>query len=56
MESVTKQLSEGFILTVGITPPKPGRERSASLYITTMLVLIVVAAAAMFGFILSRVL
>jgi hypothetical protein len=56
MANVTQQISEGFILTVGITPPKPGRERSAGRYILTMLALTVASAAAMFGLILSHVL
>jgi hypothetical protein len=56
MANVSRQLSEGFILTVGITPPRPGKERSAGRYITSMLVLIVAAAAGMFGFILTRLL
>jgi hypothetical protein len=56
MSDVTKQLSEGFILTVGITPPKPGNEITAARYITGMLALTVAGAAAMFAFILSRVL
>lgn len=56
MADVAKQLSEGFILTVGITPPKPGRERLANRYITTMLALTVAGAAAMFAFILTHVL
>ncbi len=54
MDSVSKQLSEGFILTVGITPPKAGRERIANRYITVMLALIVAGAIGMFAFILSR--
>jgi hypothetical protein len=54
MTDVSKQLSEGFILTVGITPPKPGRELTAGRYITGMLALTVAGAAAMFAFILSR--
>jgi len=56
MADVTKQLSEGFILTVGITPPSKGRELTAGRYITGMLALTVAGAAAMFAFILSRVL
>jgi hypothetical protein len=55
MNDISKQLSEGFILTVGITPPKPGRERLASRYITTMLGLIVAGAAALFTLIYTQV-
>ena len=54
MADVAKQLSEGFILTVGITPPQKNRERTAARYITTMLALTVAGAAAMFAFIFSR--
>ncbi|MEG9430845.1 hypothetical protein [Terriglobus sp. ADX1] len=56
MADITKQLGEGFILTVGITPPGKNRERTAARYITGMLALTVAGAAAMFAFILSRVL
>jgi len=54
MSDVTKQLSEGFILTVGITPPKPERARNAGRYITAMLALTVAGAAAMFALIFTR--
>ena len=56
MNEVGRQLSEGFILTVGITPPKRGREEMANRYIVAMLAATVAGAAAMFAFILSRVL
>lgn len=56
MADITKQLSEGFILTVGITPPSKGRERTAGRYITGMIALAITGAAAMFAFILTRVL
>jgi hypothetical protein len=56
MTDLSKQLSEGFILTVGITPPKPGRELTASRYIVGMLVLAVAGAAAMFTLILHHLL
>jgi hypothetical protein len=55
MTDISKQISEGFILTVGITPPKAGKERTAGRYITGMLALAVASAAAMFAFILTRV-
>jgi hypothetical protein len=54
MSDVTKQLSEGFILTVGITPPRPGKEITASRYITGMIALALTGAAAMFTFSLTR--
>ncbi len=56
MSDVTKQLSEGFILTVGITPPSQGRERTANRYIVTMLALTFAGAAAMFALIFTRLL
>ena len=55
MSNVSRQLSEGFILTVGITPPKPGRERIANRYIASMIALSIAGAAAMFGFILLQI-
>ena len=55
MSNVSRQLGEGFILTVGITPPKPGRERVANRYITGMIALSIAAAAGMFAFILMQI-
>ncbi len=54
MADLSRKLSEGFILTVGITPPRQGRERTAGRYITGMLVLTVAGAAAMFALIFSH--
>lgn len=55
MEDLSRKLSEGFILMVGITPPKKGRERTAGRYITGMLALTVMGAAAMFALILTHI-
>ncbi len=55
MSNISRQLGEGFILTVGITPPKPGCERIANRYITGMIALSIAAAAGMFALILSQV-
>ena len=34
MRTISNLVSEGFIWSVGITRPKPGRERQAALFIT----------------------
>lgn len=41
-------VSEGFIWAVGITRPKPGKERTAALFISFTLVGVVVAVAVAF--------
>ena len=42
--SLSDLVGKGFIWAVGITPPKPGKERTAALFITGALLAIVVAA------------
>ena len=54
MGRISNAVSEVFIQGVGITRPKPGQERRAALYITTMLGLTVAGAFAMFFFLLHR--
>lgn len=51
MKSLTKFVSEGFIWGVGITRPNKGKEGSAGLFITGMLVGVILAAGAVFLFI-----
>lgn len=55
MKRLTDWVSEGFIWGVGITRPKPGRERLAAWFITGALVGSVVAVAAVFFFLLGKV-
>ena len=46
-----KRIAEGFILTVGITPPRPGHEQTAALFISALLggtLLIAIAAFVLF--------
>lgn len=47
---------DGFIMTVGITPPKPEKKRSATIFIASGLILTVVAVAALFIFVVTHVL
>lgn len=54
MKKVTELVSEGFIWSVGITRPKPGKERIAALYITVTLTATLLGAAAVFAFLLTR--
>jgi hypothetical protein len=54
MKKLTDLVSEGFIWSVGITRPRPGQERRAAIYITTTLAVSVLAAVAMFFFLLGR--
>ncbi|WP_263379303.1 hypothetical protein [Granulicella paludicola] len=49
MTKVTDIVSEGFIWSVGITRPKPGKERQAAIYIS---VLVGGVAAVFIGFFL----
>ena len=44
-----KAIMNGFINFFGITQPTPKQERQASWFITGLLALIVIAAAAVFG-------
>jgi hypothetical protein len=55
MKKMTELVSEGFIWSVGITRPKPGKERIAALYITATLVATLLGAAGAFLFVLSRI-
>jgi len=55
MRKLTDLVSEGFIWGVGITRPKPGKERVAAIYITTTLIGSVLGAVAMFLFLLHRI-
>lgn len=48
MRSIAEIVSEVFIWGVGITRPKPGRERTAALFITLTLVGTVVAVVLAF--------
>jgi len=54
MGKINNLVSEAFIQGVGITRPKPEHERRAAIYITTMLGLTVVGAAAAFFLLLSH--
>ena len=54
MGRISNAVSEVFIQGVGITRPKPGHERRAALFITTMLALTVVGAFAMFFLLLHQ--
>lgn len=54
MRRLTNFISEGFIWSVGITRPKPGKERVAALYITLTLAASVLVAVAMFLLLLQR--
>ncbi|MBB5341733.1 hypothetical protein [Tunturiibacter gelidoferens] len=44
---------DGFIMTVGITPPKPENKRSATIFIATGLLGTVVGIIALFAFVLT---
>jgi hypothetical protein len=45
---------DGFIITVGITPPTPENKRSATIFIATGLIGTVLGVAALLAFVLSR--
>jgi hypothetical protein len=45
---------DGFIITVGITPPRPEQKRAATIFIASGLIGTVLGVAALFGFVISR--
>jgi hypothetical protein len=47
---------DSFILTVGITPPKPEMKRVATIFISTGLIGTVVGIAVLFSFAVTRLL
>jgi len=53
MRSIAEMISEGFIWGIGITRPRPGRERVAAYYITGILVLTLVVLCTLF-FVLQK--
>lgn len=55
MKRLTDLVSEGFIWSIGITRPRPGKERVAAIYITVTLVASLLLAAGMFLLLLSRI-
>lgn len=54
MRRLTEFVSEGFIWSVGITRPKPGKERAAALFITGTLVACLLVAGGIFLFLLNH--
>jgi len=54
MKRLTDLVSEGFIWSVGITRPRPGKERVAAIYITVTLAASVLGAIAVFFLLLGR--
>jgi hypothetical protein len=54
MKRLTDLVSEGFIWSVGITRPRPGKERVAAIYITATLIGSILAAIGMFVLLLGR--
>ena len=48
MRTISNLVSEGFIWSVGITRPKPGKERQAALFITATLTGAILAVVALF--------
>jgi hypothetical protein len=47
---------DGFIMTVGITPPTPEKKRVATVFIATGLIGTVVGVAGLFALLMTRVL
>lgn len=54
MRSLMEMVSESFIWGVGITRPRPGKERRAALFITVTLVGSIAAVAGVFVLLLGR--
>jgi len=55
MRNPFKGIAESFILTVGITPPTPEKERAATIVISIMLFGSILIALAVGVFILRRI-
>ena len=53
MKNPLRAISQAFILTVGITPPTPAKERGALIFVSTLLVGMMVLAVVVF-FLLIR--
>ncbi len=53
MKNPFRGIAEAFILTVGITPPTPEKERAATIFISVLLAGAVVVAG-VFGVLLLR--
>lgn len=54
MKNPFKGIAESFILTVGITPPTPEKERTATIFISVMLAGTILFALAVGVFLLRR--
>jgi len=46
---------DGFIMTVGITPPKPEKKRAATIFIATGLLGTIIGVAVLFGFVITHI-
>ncbi|RXH54991.1 hypothetical protein [Granulicella sibirica] len=55
MKNPFQGIAESFILTVGITPPTPEKERAATIFISAMLFGTILFALAVGVFILRRI-
>jgi hypothetical protein len=49
-----EEVVDGFILTVGITPPQPEKKRTATIFIATGLLGTVAGVAALFVFVVTH--
>jgi len=56
MMGIIQGVVDGFIMTVGITPPTPEKKRGATIFIATGLIGTVVGVAALFALLVMRVL
>ena len=46
---------DGFIMTVGITPPKPEKKRAATIFIATGLLGTVIGVGVLFSFVITHI-
>jgi hypothetical protein len=52
--NIIESIVDGFIMTVGITPPKPDKRRTAVIFIATGLFGTIAAVLALVGFVIHR--
>ncbi len=52
--NIIESIVDGFIMTVGITPPKPEQRRAAVIFIATGLFGTVAAVLTLVGFVIHR--
>jgi hypothetical protein len=53
--NILENIVDGFIMTVGITPPKPEQKRAATIFIATGLFGTIAGVLALVGIVIQRI-